>query len=44
MNGLLNFEEAVNNFKATDLDPREIIILDKDLYDSSKDLQLRKKN
>ena len=34
----LDFNEVINNFKQTDIDPREIILLFKDLYETSSKL------
>jgi hypothetical protein len=35
----LDYQEVVNLFQQTDVDPRELILLFKDLYESSKNLQ-----
>lgn len=35
----LEYREAVNEFLKTDIDPRELILLFKDLYDTSNNLK-----
>ena len=35
----IDYNEVVNLFQQTDVDPRELILLFKDLYETSKTLQ-----